>query len=115
MLSNALFPGTSYVQTRLRYVFFIPWLYQRLEVRRVGNHDVERTARAAEVGLIEPLEQNEDAKGIIGVAARGALVRLPSSMYWSALTQWGIFQPQQSQGWYHSHFGALAEGRGVVG
>ena len=115
VLSNALFPGTSYVQTRLRYVFFIPWLYQRLEARRAGDSDLERAARAAEVGLIEPLEQNEDAKGIIGVAARGALVRLPSSMYWSALTGWGIFQPQQSQGWYHSHFGALAEGRGVVG
>ena len=115
VLSDALFPGTSYIQTRLRYVFFVPWLYKRLEARRVRNNDVERAARAAEVGLIERLEQNEDAKGVIGVAARGALVRLPSSMYWSALTRWGIFQPEQSQGWYHSHFDTLVEGRGVVG
>jgi len=25
-LANALFPGTSYQHTRLRYVLFIPWL-----------------------------------------------------------------------------------------
>ena len=24
-LSDALFPGTSYLQTRLRYVLFVPW------------------------------------------------------------------------------------------
>ena len=115
VLSDALFPGTSYIQTRLRYVLFIPWLYQRLEARRVGSSDVERAARAAEVDLIGRLEQNEDARGIIGVVARAALVRLPSSMYWSALTRWGIFQPQQGQGWYHAHFDALVDGRGDVG
>ena len=114
-LSDALFPGTSYIQTRLRYVLFIPWIYQRLEARRVRSSDVERAARAAEVDLIGRLEQNEDAKGVIGVVARGTLVRLPSSMYWSALARWGIFRPQQSQGWYHSHFDALVDGRGVVG
>ena len=65
--------------------------------------------------LIGRLEQNEDAKGVIGVVARGSLVRLPSSLYWSALTRWGIFQPQQSQGSYHSRFDALVHGRGGVG
>ena len=30
-VSDALFPGTSYIQTRLRYVLFVPWIYQRLE------------------------------------------------------------------------------------
>ena len=80
VLSDALFPGTSYIQTRLRYVLFVPWIYQRLEARRVRSGDVERAARAAEVDLIGRLEQNEDARGIIGVVARAALVRLPSSL-----------------------------------
>ena len=115
VLSDALFPGTSSIQTRLRYVLFIPWLYQRLETRRVRSGDVERAARAAEVDLIGPLERSEDPQGTIGVVARGSLVRLPSSVYWSALTRWGIFQPQQSQGWYQSRFDALVDGRGVVG
>jgi len=114
-LSDALFPGTSSIQTRLRYVLFIPWLYQRLEARRVRSSDIDRAARAAEVDLIGRLAQNEDARGIIGQRARGSLVRLPSSVYWSALTTWGIFQPQQSQGWYQSRFDALVDGRGVVG
>ncbi len=115
VISDALFPGTSYIQTRLRYVLFIPWLYQRLEGRRVRSSDVERVARAAEVDLIGRLKQNEDAMGVIGAVARQSLVRLPSSLYWTALTRWGIFQPQQSQGWYHSHFDALVDGRGVLG
>ena len=29
-VSDALFPGTSYIQTRLRYVLFVPWIYQQL-------------------------------------------------------------------------------------
>ena len=114
-LSDALFPGTSSIQTRLRYVLFIPWIYQRLEARRGRRGDVERAARAAEVDLIGRLEQNEDARGIIGVVARGALVRLPSSVYWNALARWGIFLPPQSQGWYHSRFDALVDGRGMAG
>ena len=114
-LSDALFPGTSSIQTRLRYVLFIPWLYRRLEDRRVAAGEVQQAARRAEVGLIGPLEQNPDNAGIIGQRARGTLVRLPSSVYWSALTRWGIFRPRQSQGWYHSRFDALVDGRGVVG
>ena len=115
VLSDALFPGTSSIQTRLRYVLFVPWLYRRLEDRKVGAGAVQRVARRAEVDLIGPLEQNPDREGIIGLRARGALVRLPSSVYWGALTRWGIFQPQQSQGWYQSRFDALVDGRGAVG
>ena len=28
--ADRFFPGTSVLQTRLRYVFFVPWTYQRL-------------------------------------------------------------------------------------
>jgi hypothetical protein len=31
VFSNALFPGTSVLHTRLRYVLFIPWIYQEIE------------------------------------------------------------------------------------
>ena len=113
-LSDALFPGTSYIQTRLRYVLFIPWLYQRLEARSRAA-DVARAARRAEVDLIGPLEQSPACEGIIGVRARHSLVRLPSSLYWSALNKWGIFTARQSQGWYHAHFDTLVDGRGVAG
>ena len=110
-LSEALFPGTSTIQTRLRYVLFIPWMYKRLEARRIGAADVATHSRKAETDLIRPLEQSEDTAGTIGVRARGSLARLPSSVYWTALVRWRIFQHEQSQGWYHTHFARLAYGR----
>ena len=109
-LSEALFPGTSTIQTRLRYVLFIPWTYQRLEARRIAT-DVATRLRKAEINLIVPLEQCENAAGTIGVRARGSLSRLPSSVYWTALVRWGIFRHPQSQGWYHTHFARLAHDR----
>ncbi len=114
-ISDTLFPGTSYIHTRLRYVLFIPWIYRRLEHRRTRAADVARAARRAEVDLIAPLEANPDSDGIIGVRARHTLARLPSSVYWSALTRWGIFIREQSQGWYHAHFDTLVDGRGATG
>src|SRR6202035_6164310 len=33
--ADHLFPGTSTIQTRLRYLFFVPWIYQDLERRRI--------------------------------------------------------------------------------
>lgn len=30
-LAELLFPGTSTIQTRLRYMFFVPWVYQEVE------------------------------------------------------------------------------------
>ena len=38
VLSDALFPGTSSIQTRLRYALFIPWIYQRLEDTEGQGH-----------------------------------------------------------------------------
>ena len=114
ILSDALFPGTSYIQTRLRYVLFIPWMYQRLESRKVGPADVARRARTAETDLIGALADSED-EGVIGVRARDSLSRLPSSVYWSALVRWGIFRHQQSQGWYHTNFARLTDGHDAVG
>ncbi len=113
-LSDALFPGTSYIQTRLRYVLFVPWIYQRLEQRLVDGRNVTQAARRSEVELIPRLERSSDAEGVIGVLARGSLVRLPSSVYWSSLARWGIFQHQQSQGWYLANFATLADGNQVA-
>ncbi|TVP74845.1 MAG: hypothetical protein EA353_14930, partial [Puniceicoccaceae bacterium] len=31
VISNALFPGTSVLLTRLRYVLFVPWIYREIE------------------------------------------------------------------------------------
>jgi hypothetical protein len=39
-VADHLFPGTSTIQTRLRYMLFIPWIFQMLEDRVVGPSDL---------------------------------------------------------------------------
>lgn len=104
-LANALFPGTTSVQTRLRYVLFIPWIYQQLEAKGVDPANVGKEARKAELGLIQPLVGSSDTQGVIGARSRWNLQRLPSAVYWSALVRWGLFNHPKSQGWYHARFG----------
>ena len=38
--ADLLFPGTSTIQTRARYFLFIPWVYQRLERKRVRSVEI---------------------------------------------------------------------------
>ena len=64
---TALFPGTSSIQTRLRYALFVPWLYQHLEARRVD--DVKAAAEEAETRLIDALAASDDTSGVIGIAS----------------------------------------------
>ena len=92
--SDTLFPGTSTLHTRLRYVLFIPWLMQ--EAARRGEkdemamrfHDLERD-------FISSLERGtgDGEPGIIGRRAGKNLQRVPSVLYGAALAQWGIAEP----------------------
>lgn len=108
-LSESMFPGTSVLHTRLRYVLFVPWLYQSLERRHPRVNDVASEARALELRLVGALKAGGDHNGIIGARAGQSLSRLPSSAYWAALVRWGIFVPNQSQSWYFRHFHSLAK------
>lgn len=113
--ADALFPGTSSIQTRLRYLLFIPWIYKRFEERRRSSSDIAREAREAEIALVDPLKESDDAEGIIGARAGKELSRLPSHVYWAGLVRWGVFQRPQSQSWYHTHFESLRSGEKDVG
>ena len=108
--ADTLFPGTSSIQTRLRYVLFVPWIYRALEAKRVSAADIAVAARNAELALIPHLKESGEKKGIIGARAGTSLARLPSHVYWSALVRWGIFQPGRSQGWYQAHFERFMRG-----
>lgn len=106
--SDFLFPGTSVVQTRLRYVLFIPWLYAGLEADgRVSAANVERRAREAELALIGPLQHTDDRMGTIGSDAGKNLQRLPSSVYWLALQRWGLLRQKWTTDEYHRHWDGL--------
>ena len=99
--SDALFPGTGALQTRARYFFFIPWMYQALEDRKVLSAEIERRARRFEVALIDVLADSANPAGAIGRQSRASLQRLPSNIYWSGLGVLGIRKVQGSQDQYH--------------
>jgi hypothetical protein len=88
--SNALFPGTSIIQTRARYFLFVPWIYREAERRfpdRIAakGSDLERR-------LIEALREGGDRDGLIGRDAGPNLKTLPSRIYWAGLAVHGIFR-----------------------
>lgn len=88
-LSNTLFPGTSVLHTRLKYVLFVPWLMQQATYRHSAGEMAEEFRRL-EYRLIDSLLAGGERQGVIGNTARGNLKRLPSHAYWSALGAWGI-------------------------
>ena len=109
--AGKLFPGVTSIQTRLRYVLFIPWIYQQLEAKRTRSDQVGEAARRAEVALINALAESEDEEdwGVIGIKARSDLQRLPSSVYWQCCICWGVFMHEKAQSWYHTHFREQAD------
>ena len=94
--ADMLSPGTSTVQTRLRYFIFLPWIFQRLEAEQVQPADFARRLRDAETRLIERLRHLGANQGVIGFWARGELKRMPSEIYWGGLGSWGIRRPDMS-------------------
>ena len=88
--SDILFPGTSTIQTRAKYLFIIPYTCMELE----------RGAMLQPREFISLLERNEldlidilavdGAEGVIGQRSRQTLRRKPSAIYWSALRTFGF-------------------------
>src|SRR5277367_442475 len=89
-IADHLFPGTSTIQTRLRYMLFIPWLFRTLEGRDVPESQLRTEARALEIRLADALKRGGETNGVIGRDAGPRLQRLPSSVYWAGLGAWGI-------------------------
>ncbi len=89
-LSDLLAPGTSTIQTRLRYFMFIPWIFRGLERKTRNDRDIRRLLRSDEVKLIECLQSVGPNQGVIGFLSKEKLKRMPSEAYWGGLGSWGI-------------------------
>ena len=88
-ISEALFPGTSTIQTRARYFLFIPWILQMIEERTSSNPAGQ--ARRLQLTLCDALDRAHGPnQGVIGREAGAALRRWPASIYWPGLERWGI-------------------------
>ena len=99
--ADQLFPGTSTIQTRLRYMLFVPWVYHSLEEKRLPAESFAIQADLLERNLVQPLMDSDDLAGVFGKTAGKSLKRLPSSVYWAGLGVWGIRLTSFSQDEYH--------------
>ena len=98
--SGMLSPGTSTIQTRLRYFIFLPWIFRRLEHERVSPGEFPNRLRQDEARLIDCLRDLGANQGVIGYTAGRDLKRMPSEVYWGGLGAWGIRRLDLSLGEY---------------
>ena len=103
--ADYFFPGTSTIQTRIRYMLFIPWIYLKLEQQKEPPHKIAEKARQREIYLISALMKGGETTDVIGSRAKAGLKRLPSSIYWAGLKAWGIRRFDGYQDQYHRSLG----------
>ena len=65
-ISDALFPGTSTLHTRARYLLFVPWCFQHAAQSKSRVKGGKRQPDATELDLIEPLRVSSDPSGLLG-------------------------------------------------
>lgn len=89
--ADGLFPGTSTIHTRARYFLFIPWLFTLGAKTRSGSKLAAWTD-TQERNLIKALQDEGIGvgQGLIGRVAGASVKTLPSAIYWSALSRYGI-------------------------
>ena len=101
------FPGTSTQQTRLRYVFFVPWAFQHIAARRNSRSIREQLIRAEQLTAKNLSAHQEHASarkrrravlGVIGAKAQNQIaVTPPSISYWTTLRRWDICQHTRAE------------------
>ncbi|MGH2960360.1 MAG: DUF6361 family protein, partial [Solirubrobacterales bacterium] len=90
-IADSLFPGISTIQTRAKYFLVVAWLGRYFEQKRSGKPKFVKEFRWYEGNLIEMIrDQNPDELGVIGAEAGRNLQRMPSSVYWNGLGEFGI-------------------------
>jgi hypothetical protein len=100
-ISDTLFPGTSTIHTRLRYMLLVPWGYLELERRRVTSHKIRDYSRWHQLKLATSLKQNAPGElGVIGGDVGDKLKTLPSAIYWAGLGRWGLRVYPGTEGQY---------------
>jgi len=109
--SAMLSPGTSTIQTRIRYFLFLPWICARLEAERVRPADFARRLREDEARLIDCLRHLGPNQGVIGYTAGRELKRMPSEAYWAGLVSWGLRRLDLSIAEYGQRAAALGRNR----
>ena len=90
--ADLLFPGTSTIQTRARYILLVPWVYMELEYRRTQSRLMNDRGRTVQGQLRDALIKGGEETVVIGYRAGLQVQRLPASVYWYGLRQWKILR-----------------------
>lgn len=120
--ADRFFPGTSTLHTRGRYLLFVPWIFTRLERKRVPSAKFDEWARWDQSQLVKSLIAGGQSTGVIGITARASIQTPPSAIYWSALRALGIMRfphtygsyVRSLEGHYRSERGALRSDDGEL-
>jgi hypothetical protein len=90
---DRFFPGTSVLQTRARYLFFVPWTYLTLAASAsVTAANVRERKQKAELRITERLKATTEPEGIIGTRTFPSPPAQPSDFaYWTALRAFGFY------------------------
>jgi len=93
-IADELFPGTSVLQSRARYLIFIPWLCRRAAANPNPRAKLDRLERTLIGKFLEDdtVDAADRLTGLIGREAGPKVKQLPSTAYWSGLTRWEILQ-----------------------
>lgn len=94
--ADRFFPGTSVLQTRLRYALFVPWIYERLLARPPAER-ADRAVEREEVQLAGRLKKSNAENIIGGRNYPEPTSQPPTLVYWTALGTWGILRPLLGQ------------------
>ncbi|OON32053.1 MULTISPECIES: DUF6361 family protein [unclassified Micromonospora] len=88
--SDLLFPGTSVLQNRARYLLIVPWCYQEAQKRGLRGDRLTARVDRNERKVIAALLRGSDTEGMIGRRAGVGVRTLPSNIYAVALQEYGI-------------------------
>lgn len=102
--SQYFFPGITTIQTRARYMLFVPWMYRDLEQQEVSSSEISDRARLYEEDIIVSLNTNcPEEDGIIGAEAGRSIGQTPATNYWTGLATWGLRWFEGTRRAYHRH------------
>lgn len=93
--ADHFFPGTSVLQTRLRYALFVPWMYRALlerpkELRGRGAAELETRLATR----LRDWAHKNGQSGVIGERnTKRLMISRPSAAYWQALKTWKLIEP----------------------
>ena len=98
-IADRLYPATTVLMTRPRYLYLVTAIYRHLEDAATPPVRFEAELKRLEDRLREALLRRTD-EAVIGRRAKENLKRYPSSIYWRALSQLGFLTAPVSQRQY---------------